>query len=364
MPLAIECELIYDPMGHGPAMLLHGDFLIVKISDGAHVGLGEATHNGNDKRCIEKITELFEKYVIPMDLSLEGIKMLEEGAFACVPDFLTGTAVSGINQALYDLLARRQGVPVWRLFTERPVRTQLPFYATINRALTTRTADDYRSIVTEARNRGYRHIKCAPFEKVTGNTDQLLASWEGLETLKMLRREFPDMGIRVDFHKRFTCENFLTLLPELEKLSLDWIEEPTGTGAQYQRIRSLTSIPLAAGELFFGLNDFVNIMKNKWADVIMPDVKHVGGFGPLIGVCRLAETYGITVSPHNPSGPVSTVASLHAAALSKNVTSLEIPFPANRSRTALSYMIDGSSYSIPELPGWGITEYDLTLALR
>jgi galactonate dehydratase len=340
-------------------MLLHGDWLIVMVSDGIHVGLGEATHNGNDARCINTITELFDRHVASMDLSLEGIRMLEEGPFARIPDFLTGTAVSGINQALYDLLARQQGVPVWRLFTERPVHTHLPFYVTINRALTTRTADDYRSIVTEARHRGYRHIKCAPFEKVTADSDQLAASRDGLTTLTMLRREFPDMGIRVDFHKRFTCENFLAILPELETLSLDWIEEPIKIGPLYRTIRSHTSLPIAAGELFSRPEEFTDIMKNKWADVVMPDVKHVGGFGPLIGACRLAETYEISVSPHNPSGPVSTIASLHAAALSKNVTSLEIPFPTDRSRMTLPHLIEGSSYRMPEAAGWGIAEHDL-----
>lgn len=363
MSLSIECRLIHDSKGHGPAMLLHGDWLIVMISDGTHVGLGEATHNGDDRRCIATITELFDRHVASMDLSLEGIRMLEQGPFAGVPDFLTGTAVSGINQALYDLLARRQGVPVWRLFVERPLNTSLAFYTTINRALTTRTADDYRSIVTEARNRGCRHIKCAPFEKVTGDVDQLAASRDGIATLTMLRREFPDMGIRVDFHKRFTCENFLTLLPELETLSLDWIEEPTEIGAPYRRIRSRTSIPLAAGELFFGFDEFTTIMKNKWADVIMPDVKHVGGFGPLIGVCRLAETHGGTISPHNPSGPVSTIASLHAAALSAQVTSLEIPFLADTSCMALPHLIEGSYYRIPDTPGWGITADRLPLSV-
>ena len=363
MSLSIGCRLIHDSKGHGPAMLLQGDWLIVMISDGTHVGLGEATHNGDDRRCIEKITELFDRHVAAMDLSLEGIRMLERGPCAQVPDFLTGTAVSGINQALYDLLARRQGVPVWRLFTERPVRTHLPFYVTINRALTTRTDDDYRRIVSEACNRGYGQIKCAPFEKVTGDVDQLAASSEGCARLAMLRREFPDRGIRVDFHKRFTCENFLVLLPELETLSLDWIEEPTEIGPSYRRIRSRTSLPLAAGELFFGLDEFTTIMNNKWADVIMPDVKHVGGFGPLIQVCRHAEASEATVSPHNPSGPVSTIASLHAAALSDKVTSLELPFLADRSCMALPHLIEGSSYRIPEAPGWGIAVHDLPLSV-
>ena len=363
MALSIECRLIHDSKGHGPAMLLHGDWLIVMISDGTHVGLGEATHNGDDRHCIEKITELFDRHVASMDLSLDGIRMLEEGPCAQVPDFLTGTAVSGINQALYDLLARRQGVPVWRLFVERPLNTRLPFYTTINRALTTRTVDDYRSIVSEVRNRGCRHIKCAPFEKVTGDVDQLVASRDGIATLKMLRREFPDMGIRVDFHKRFTCENFLVILPELETLLLDWIEEPTEIGSEYREIRSRTSLPIAAGELFFGLDEFTTIMKNEWADIIMPDVKHVGGFGPLLGVCRHAEAHGTTVSPHNPSGPVSTIASLHAAALSERVTSLEIPFLSDRSSMALPHLIEGSSYRIPEVPGWGIAVHDLPLSV-
>jgi galactonate dehydratase len=78
-----------------------------------------------------------------------------------------------------------------------------------------------------------------------------------------------------------------------------------------------------AGELFFGVEKFKELARNGWADVIMPGVKHVSGFGPLLDVYTMAADYGVEVSPHNPAGPFATAASLHCTAL----RSKKIPGP-------------------------------------
>ena len=86
----------------------------------------------------------------------------------------------------------------------------------------------------------------------------------------------------------------------------------------------------------------------------MPDVKHVGGFGPLLNVIN-ATADRIEVSPHNPSGPVSTAASLHAAAARpSHVRSLEYAFDKGLSRRKYGeYVEDGFLY-LSGRPGWGI----------
>src|SRR5690606_24375722 len=162
--------------------------------------------------------------------------------------------------------------------------------------------------------------KCAPFEAVVGNGDLVEQSSAGLARLSRLRERFPDLGVRVDFHERFGSrpEDFLRILPELERLQLDWIEEPFPLGSVYDELRRSTRLRVAAGELFFGRARFEEIAARKWADVIMPDVKHVGGFGPLLDIMRRSRG-AIEVSPHNPSGPISTAASLHASAVYPDV---------------------------------------------
>lgn len=354
MPFELDFTVIPDPNGFGRALLLRGDWVFVRISAGSDTGLGEATHSGDDERCIAKMRELFARHVRDLRLDLDAIRELEAGAFAAAPDRLSATAISGINQALYDLLARRNGVPVWRLFVEKPARRKLPLYATINRALTARTADDYREVLARVAQRGFTAFKCAPFERVTPGCDQVGESREGLSLLRLLQTEFPGLTLRVDFHQRFTPETFLRILPAVNEVSPYWIEEPFAIGPAYREVKENTASKLAAGELYFGTREFRRIVANGWADVIMPDVKHVGGFGPLLRVCELAAGRGIEVSPHNPSGPISTAASLHAAAIHANVASLEYPFDRDCSRACYGEPIDGGAMTISDRPGWGV----------
>ncbi|KPJ56731.1 MAG: hypothetical protein AMS16_01895 [Planctomycetes bacterium DG_58] len=354
MTLELDFKVIPDPTGFAEALLLKGDWVIVCISDGTYVGLGEATHSGDDERCMEAVRQLFKEHVAARVLSLGAIRDLEEGPFSSAPDFLTATAISALSQALYDLVARRNGVPVWQLFVQKPIQDKIELYATINRCLATRTEDEYREVVSLAAKRGFRHFKCAPFDRVTPESDHVLTSKPGLAILWMLRREFPQLGMRIDFHKRFTPRSFDRILPGIARLAPYWIEEPFVPQEEYLAIRQKTSCRLAAGELCFGVTGFRKILENRWVDVVMPDVKHVGGFGAMLEVCALAAENGIEVSPHNPSGPVSTAASMHAAALCPNVTSLEIPFDADRSRRRYHEPMSGGWMHLTDKPGWGI----------
>jgi L-alanine-DL-glutamate epimerase-like enolase superfamily enzyme len=353
MSLKLDFEIVPDPAGHRRDLLLKGDWLNVFLSSRQIIGRGEASHSGDDARCLAKVQELFALHVADRNVDLALIRSLESGPFSTAPDFLTATALSALNQALYDWVAQEQGLPVWNLFQSSPAQASVEFYATINRALTTRTPGDYRHVMGLAQARGFTSIKCAPFEAVTPVGDQVAQAQAGLEMLHLLRREFPQARLRVDFHQRFRVENFLQILPQVDALGLEWIEEPCPVGPVCQEIRRQARTPIAAGELHFGPHRFQEIMTEGWADVIMPDVKHVGGFGPLVEVIRRAEKNGLAVSPHNPSGPTSTLASLQGAAVSTAVTSLEIPFLPD-ARSPWEKLIQGDRLIIPAGAGWGM----------
>lgn len=356
MSLELRMAVIPDPEGHNPALLLKGDWVFIILSDGKHVGIGEVSHSRDDRACIARIADLFEKHVRKTHISLDTLLALEEGRFGSARDLVTATAMSGLNQALFELLARREGIPVWRLFTKVPARDRVPLYATLNRALTYRAKDEYRQVTAAALGRGFKALKYAPFEAVTPKGDQVGEASYGLSVLEMIAKEFPDVSMRVDLHKRFTPENFIRILPELESIEPIWIEEPCPLGPDYFNIRGQTPVPIAAGELFFGKDEFVELAESGWADVVMPDVKHVGGFGPLLSVCRAVSGIGSTaVSPHNPSGPVGTLASVHAAAVSTTITSIEVPFHIDQARVLYAEYLDKGELKVPGKPGWGLS---------
>lgn len=298
--------------------------------------------------------ELFDRHYRDLPISLTNLADKEDEIGARSPDFVAATAHSGLNQALYDLLAKREQVPVWQLFTNRVAAAKVPLYATINRALAERSEQEYLELVGTLSSAGFGTFKCAPFEAVDGPERAAEKSRPGLAMLAFLRDRFPDLGIRVDFHERFRADDFIAMLAELERLELDWIEEPFALGPDYRRLHDSTALRIAAGELYWGTDVFNEIVDHKWADVIMPDVKHVGGFGPLLTVLSTMQGR-VEVSQHNPSGPISTAASLHAAVLyPETVRSLEYAFDKHGSRRSTGEQVDEGFLHLSQRPGWGV----------
>lgn len=354
-PLSLRFRTIPDPDGWHPSLRLKGDWLVFEIGDGVLSGFGEASHSNDDEACKQAAITLFaEHYAKLGTLSLETLARKQAEIAALDPELVTATAFSGLNQALYDLLAKREQVPVWQLFRSTTPIAGIPLYTTINRALETRSAEEYATIVGELEQQGFKTYKCAPFEAVNGPDRAVEKAAAGLATLARLRERFPDLAVRVDFHERFQPRDFYELTPKLERLELDWIEEPFAVGPAYEELKRKTRLRIAGGELFWGLRRFGEIAERRWVHVIMPDVKHVGGFGALLEV--IETTAGkVEISPHNPSGPISTAASLHAAAVHPDaVRTLEYSFDRRRTRSRTGERIEDGVLQLSDRPGWGV----------
>ena len=326
MSMKLKVKKVVDKQGHNKALLLHGDWIFIEIEDHPYVGLGEATHSGDDDKCVDLIFDYYNKYFENKDYSLNDINAFESQFTLSDVGRLRGTAISALSQAATDLLAKRNGIPLWNLFRNEYIRNSVPVYVTINRALSSRSFDDYRRIADRVLAEGITDFKCAPFNAVSNNSDQMRASEYGLSVLQMLSNEYPELRFRVDFHKRFSCTNFFKILPDIERLNPYWLEEPCEISNSYANIRSHSDIKLAAGELYFGSSPFQEIIDNGYADVIMPDIKHIGGTNTFFNVCKYGFENDVEISPHNPSGPICAYHSIQYAAIFQNVSSIEIPF--------------------------------------
>ena len=353
MPLELFVKQLSDPTGHNPALLLRGDWVMLGLSDGKYCGWGEASHSKNDALCIETAKTIFKTNIKDMELTLDAIHVLEQQNCHTVESFIHATAISGLNQALYALVALREDKPCHRLLYPDATDFQPPHvYATINRALTTRDEQDYLSTIEQALKQGFNAIKCAPFEMVTPQNNQLSAPQDGLDKLQSIRKHFPALSIRVDFHERFQLSLFLDILPQLLELNLYWVEAPLPINHGYTSLRKECDYQMALGELFYGLQGFTDIINYRWADIIMPDVKHVGGFGPLSEVIKAAPSH-IRVSPHNPSGPIATLASLHACQTNIPVDSLELPLILDPERAYYLPYLRSGHMQLDAGPAWG-----------
>ncbi len=143
--LTLSFLTIPDPDGWHPHLRLKGDRLILKVSDGTLSGYGEASHSKQDDLCKSTAESLFQTHYAEFKLSVETLKAKEQELAALEPDFVTATAFSGLNQALYELLAKREQVPVWQLFKGKAGFESLPLYTTINRSLISRSNDEYEN---------------------------------------------------------------------------------------------------------------------------------------------------------------------------------------------------------------------------
>jgi len=273
------------------------------------------------------------------------------------------TAFSAIEQALWDISGKAIGIPVYQLLGGI-IHTQLPVYANINRATTVRTAAVFADKAQLAINDGFTAIKAAPFDGFpalsASSSDLQRARDAGIDSVMAMRAAIgDDMQLKIDAHSFFDVDLAISIAEELEPANLSWYEEPIAPAdvAGTAIIHNAINQPLAGGEFLFGMEGFGPLCDAQAVDVIMPDVKHCGGLLEAQRIAVLAEHNGISVSPHNPSGPVATAASVSLAAVLPNFEILEYQWGEANWRSELIYppeeIINGSM-AVNHRPGFGI----------
>jgi galactonate dehydratase len=276
---------------------------------------------------------------------------------------LPATAFSAIEQALWDLAGKALEVPTHVLLGGK-VRSALPVYANINRATNPRTPDGFAAAAMRAVADGFKTIKAAPFDgfpppnSPAGEITRAIDI--GIDAVRAMRAAVgPSAGIMIDCHSFFDVEQSVAVADRLGPYNLTWYEEPVppervdDTVAIRRRIKQ----PMAGGEVLFGLSGFGPLIRRHAVDTIMPDVKHCGGLLELTRIAAMAADEGVTVAPHNPSGPISTAASVQVCAGMKNVNYLELQYGEVGWRAEVVLPVErflGGTIEIPERPGLGI----------
>ena len=146
----------------------------------------------------------------------------------------------------------------------------------------------------------------------------------GMEPLRLIREEFGDsMDVAVEFHGYWNLPCAIRIAQALEPYAPMWLEEmlPQDNLAAYRELAGATRLPLCLSERLMTRFGFRELIENRAARIIMPDICWCGGISEAKKIATMAETYYLPVAPHNCGGPVLHVASLHLAA---NVTNLYI----------------------------------------
>jgi galactonate dehydratase len=286
-------------------------FVRAETDDGA-VGWGEASLEGHAEAVVGAFEALRDRFIGHDASRIEDIwQIAYRGGFYRGGAVLM-SALSGLDQALWDIKGKTLGVPVWQLLGGA-VRDRVRTYAWIG--------GDRPDEVGEAA----RARKAQGFDAVKMNATAELAMLDSpaalddvLTRVERVKAEGLDVGI--DFHGRVHRPMARQLIRLLEPARPLFIEEPllSEEPEAIAELARFTPIPIALGERLYSRWDFKRFLAAGAVDIIQPDASHAGGISEIRRIAAMAESYDVALAPHCPLGPLALAACLQIAATTLN----------------------------------------------
>ncbi len=313
-------------------------FLQLRTHDGL-IGEGEATLTGQESSLFATAARLFPVLLPQANPDHPGAL-----AAATVPANLAEAAVvSAIDQALWSLHAQTQQMPLaqalaTRLLQPGALRETFGVYANINRRTVNRTPEGFAQSAAVAKAAGFHAYKLAPFDEVNAaicaQGQGVHAMQQGLERIAAVRAVVgPQARLMVDCHWRFNEATAHQLNVAAAALGVYWVECPLLEVPEnipaLVRLRTQANalgMRLAGLEENIGWEKFRPYCEAGAYDVVMPDVKYIGGMAEMLRLATQCERLGVQVSPHNPSGPICHAASQHLSCVLPAFDMLEMQF--------------------------------------
>lgn len=293
-------------------------FVEIKLDDG-RIGTGEVTLRAHETMIAALLSQLMP--------GIKGCKLSDLAALRrAYPGFPSGKVgnalLSALDQACIDLAGQYAGVPIralWGPAAKRP----LDAYATVNRSVKQRTPEGFADACMAAVRAGFSAVKVMPFDTMTPATahtaEAALEMERVVERLYAIRRAIgPDVPLMVDCHWRLDEAAAHRFCDAIAGLRLHWLECPVPESTEWhpaiKRLRDRANrvgMLLAGAENIIGWSGALPFLEVGLYDVIMPDIKYCGGYADFARIVEGASRYGVTVSPHNPSGPVAHAHTVH-----------------------------------------------------
>ena len=330
------------------------------VTDEGVEGWGEPVVEGRADTVAAAVREMSE-YVVGADpTKIEDMwQVLYRGGFYRGGPVLM-SAISGIEQAMWDITGKMFGLPVHRMLGGA-VREKMRVYSWIG-------GDRPSEVVEEARgkmNAGMNAVKMNGTAEMAW-IDNFSKIEEVLSRVQALRDAFGhSLDIAVDLHGRVRTAMARVLMKELEPYHLMFVEEPVlvENREAFTELRRHTATPIATGERNFGRSDFKDLITCGAVDILQPDLSHAGGIWEVRKIAAMAEAYDIAVAPHCPLGPIALAACLQLDFCTPNafIQEQSLGIHYNQETDLLDYLKDPSVFryengfvALPEGPGLGI----------
>lgn len=329
------------------------------ITDDGFEGWGEAVIEGKAssvKACVEEMTE----YLIGADpRQIEDIwTLLYRAAFYRGGPILM-SAISGIDQALWDIKGKYFNAPVYELMGGK-CRQKMKIYSWIGGD----RPSDVAKAAKEKQEAGFHAIKMNATEELQyiDTYDKIDAVLERVASIREKVGKY--FGIAIDFHGRVHRPMAKILARKLEEFNPMFIEEPVlcENMEAFKEIAASSNIPIATGERLFSKWDFKRLFSYGGVDIIQPDLSHAGGITEVKKIASMAEAYDIALAPHCPLGPIALSACLQVDATCHNAVIQEqsIGIHYNVGKSVLDYVKNPEDYKftdgyvqLPVKPGLG-----------
>lgn len=317
------------------------NWTFVKIyTDEGHTGVGEAT-NWPGSPAVEAATRHIGERIVGLD-PMRG-KFIWTKLYRDLnwigPFGVSLCAISAIDMALLDLKGKVLGVPCYELLGGS-FRTEIPLYANYWFTGGAHSGADYARQAAAVKAAGFGGLKFDPFAHVNYfygedlNTDLGLTKQQqdlAFEVTRAVRDAVgPDMDLMIETHAMLNGHTAVQMAHRLAPLGITWYEEPVGPEnigtLKAMRQRLPGNVPITVGERHYTRHGFRPVLESQVCDVIMPDITRCGGPTEMERIASMAETYNVLIAPHNPNGPLSTLASAHVCAAIPNFFRLEYMF--------------------------------------
>lgn len=372
--------------------------VIVTIeTDEGITGIAETVMKRKTKIIEQSILDL-KRYLVgkdPTEIENHWEKMYRDSFW--VGGSLHCTAISAVDCALWDILGKSCGVPVYKLLGG-PTRTKVPTYCHCSAG---DSPEVFAANVKECKSRGYRALKTtlplfygegnrganshavngSGYSGTQGTVDSHWKETEYLDPSIFDRiREFfiaareaggRDMGIAVDCHGRLNPKAAMRLCRVLEDLNMLFVEEPVPPEnvEELSLVQRETTVPIAAGERWATIYGVRPFLEKHTVDYLQCDLVNCGGITGLRKIAALAEAHYIGMAPHNPNGPLATVMNLHYAAAIPNFLILET-IGSEAEEKLTEQLLDnpakfsGGFLELPAGPGFGVSVIQEALDAR